>query len=193
MDFAYNGDLVVIEGGVCPRYQISQAIYSCTVVFDLTTAHPDVKVRTLQVDLGLLKSVRDAAAQENSTVIDVLVNNAGVMAVEQHLVTNHLGPFLFTNLIINKILASRSPRIVVVSSNGHRMNPFRFDDDNLTGAGLQQMVRLRPVKDCQHVAGHLLGGARPETRSPRIQPASWRHLDELGLSFGLECGFWWTS
>ncbi|KAJ8098560.1 hypothetical protein POJ06DRAFT_269658 [Lipomyces tetrasporus] len=114
MDFAYNGDLVVIEGGVCPRYQISQAIYSCTVVFDLTTAHPDVKVRTLQVDLGLLKIVRYAAAQENSwddiPVIDVLVNNAGVMAVEQHLVTNHLGPFLFTNLITNKTLASRSPR-----------------------------------------------------------------------------------
>ncbi|CAG8894257.1 unnamed protein product [Penicillium egyptiacum] len=68
-----------------------------------------------------------------------MVNNAGVMAVdyqlspegfESHLATNHLGPFLFTNLIIKKILASKSPRIVVVSSDGHRLNPFRFDDYN---------------------------------------------------------------
>ncbi|KAJ5499201.1 Short-chain dehydrogenase/reductase SDR [Penicillium expansum] len=110
---------------------------------DITTAYPDVKVRKVNVDLGSLKSVRDAAAQVNSwddiPVIDVMVNNAGIMAVdyqlspegfESHLATNHLGPFLFTNLIIKKILASKSPRIVVVSSDGHRMSPFRFDDYN---------------------------------------------------------------
>jgi Short-chain alcohol dehydrogenase of unknown specificity len=110
---------------------------------DIMTAYPDIKVRKVEIDLGSLKSVRDAAAQVNSwddiPVIDVMVNNAGVMAVdyqlspegfESHLATNHLGPFLFTNLIIKKILASKSPRIVVVSSDGHRLNPFRFDDYN---------------------------------------------------------------
>ncbi|OQE05595.1 hypothetical protein PENVUL_c023G03436 [Penicillium vulpinum] len=109
----------------------------------ITAAQPTVKVRTLQVDLGSLESVRNAAAQVNSwddiPVIDVLVNNAGIMAVdyklttdgvESHLATNHLGPFLFTNLIAKKIVGSKEPRIVVVSSDGHRLNPFRFDDYN---------------------------------------------------------------
>ncbi|KAI9369638.1 putative short-chain dehydrogenase [Aspergillus egyptiacus] len=110
---------------------------------EITAIYPDVKVRTLQVDLGSLASVRDAAATVNSwddiPVIDVLVNNAGIMAVdyqltaegfESQLATNHLGPFLFTNLIMNKIVAAKEPRVVVVSSDGHRLHPFRFDDYN---------------------------------------------------------------
>lgn len=110
---------------------------------DITSAHPDVKVRSIQVDLGTLTSVRDAAAQVNAwddvPAIDVLVNNAAIMAVdysvssdgfESQLATNHLGPFLFTNLIIKKIVASKSPRIVLVSSDGHRLSPVRFGDYN---------------------------------------------------------------
>ncbi|RMJ23884.1 short-chain dehydrogenase [Aspergillus sp. HF37] len=108
---------------------------------EITATNPGLQVRTLQVDLGALDSVRDAAAQVNAwddiPAIDVLVNNAGIMAVdyrlsadgfESHLATNHLGPFLFTNLIMDKLVASAEPRIVVVSSDGHRLNPFRFDD-----------------------------------------------------------------
>jgi NAD(P)-dependent dehydrogenase (short-subunit alcohol dehydrogenase family) len=123
---------------------------------EITKAQPEVKVRTLQVDLGSLKSVRDAAAQVNSwddiPVIDVLVNNAGIMAVdyklspdgfESHLATNHLGPFLFTNLIIKKIVAAKEPRIVVVSSDGHRLNPFRFDDYNFD-VGRSMTARYPP-------------------------------------------------
>lgn len=115
---------------------------------EIATAHPDVQIRTVQVDLGSLKSARDAAAQVNAwddiLAIDVLVNNAGIMAVEHQvspdgfenqLATNHLGPFLFTNLIMNKILAAESPRVVLVSSDGHRLNPFRFDDYNFDVSG----------------------------------------------------------
>ncbi|KFZ23638.1 hypothetical protein V502_01881 [Pseudogymnoascus sp. VKM F-4520 (FW-2644)] len=110
---------------------------------EIATAHPNVQIRTVEVDLGSLKSARNAAAQVNAwddiLAIDVLVNNAGIMAVEHQvspdgfesqLATNHLGPFLFTNLIMNKILAAESPRVVLVSSDGHRLNPFRFDDYN---------------------------------------------------------------
>ncbi|KAF2634070.1 NAD(P)-binding protein [Massarina eburnea CBS 473.64] len=43
---------------------------------------------------------------------------------------NHVGHFLFTNLIIPKILASKAPRIVNVSSNGHKLGPVRFEDPN---------------------------------------------------------------
>ncbi|KAJ5480158.1 hypothetical protein N7530_005667 [Penicillium desertorum] len=110
---------------------------------EVSAAQPNVKTSILQLDLGLFKNIRQAAAEVNSwddvPVIDVLVNNAGIMApeykvtddgFESQLVTNHLGPFLFTNLIMKKILASKSPRVVMVSSDGHRLNPFRFDDYN---------------------------------------------------------------
>lgn len=47
--------------------------------------------------------------------------------------TNHLGHFLFTNLIMPKILASSSPRIVNVSSIGHRASKIRFEDPGFSG------------------------------------------------------------
>ncbi|KAF8891618.1 hypothetical protein CPB84DRAFT_1848908 [Gymnopilus junonius] len=112
----------------------------------ITTANPGVKTRFLKVDLSSLQSVRTAATEVNSwsdvPVIDVLVNSAGIMAVEyglsvdgfeRHLASNHLGHFLLTNLIINKILASMTPRIVNITSSGHRFSPFRFKDYNFDG------------------------------------------------------------
>jgi NAD(P)-dependent dehydrogenase (short-subunit alcohol dehydrogenase family) len=98
-----------------------------------------VATKFLQLDLASFKSVRDSAAQvlASDDVIDVLVNNAGIMAVpygigpdgfEKQLTTNHLSPFLFTNLILEKVLASKAPRIVNVASDGHRLSPFRFAD-----------------------------------------------------------------
>ncbi|CAG7969767.1 unnamed protein product [Penicillium salamii] len=109
----------------------------------LETVNPGLKIITVQIDLGSLASVRKAAdyinTHESVPVIDVLVNNAGIMAVEysvsedgieSQLATNHIGPFLFTNLIMEKIMLSKSPRIVMVSSDGHRLSPVRFDDYN---------------------------------------------------------------
>ncbi|RAH83875.1 putative short-chain dehydrogenase [Aspergillus japonicus CBS 114.51] len=109
-----------------------------------STNHPTTQIRTLQIDLSSLESVRAAAAEVNGwddlPAIDVVVNNAGIMGVpdyrrspegfEAHWATNHLGPFLFTNLLMPKIVAAPSPRVVVVSSDGHRLNPVRFDDFN---------------------------------------------------------------
>ncbi|KAI2469451.1 NAD(P)-binding protein [Annulohypoxylon bovei var. microspora] len=109
----------------------------------IVLAYPNVKTRALQLDLGSFDAVREAAATVNGWTdvsnVDVLVNNAGIMAVEFALspdgleiqfATNHFGHFLFTNLIMNKILASKAPRIVSVSSNGHRLCPIRWDDYN---------------------------------------------------------------
>ncbi|KAL9597619.1 MAG: hypothetical protein Q9179_004207 [Wetmoreana sp. 5 TL-2023] len=107
----------------------------------LVEEHSDVQVRTLRLDLESLKQIREAADSVNGwsdvPQIDVLVNNASTMACEytktedgfeRQFATNHLGPFLFTNLIMAKILASESPRIVNVSSNGHRLSQIRWPD-----------------------------------------------------------------
>ncbi|KAI1142096.1 NAD(P)-binding protein [Hypoxylon sp. FL0543] len=102
-----------------------------------------VRARTLEIDLASLSAVRAAAevvnGWEDVPRIDVLVNSAAVMAIDwapspegydSQLVTNHLGPFLFTNLIMGKLLKSSAPRVVNVTSAGHRLSPFRFDDYN---------------------------------------------------------------
>jgi len=112
----------------------------------ITGLYPDVQTRVLQLDLGSIQAVRDAAETVHSwtdvPAIDILVNNAGIMAVEYalsrdgveaHFATNHLGHFLLTNLLMDKILASNAPRVVNVSSDGHRLSHIRFDDYNFDG------------------------------------------------------------
>ena len=92
----------------------------------------DTEVRAL--DLADLSSVRAFAAAWDGP-LDVLVNNAGVMALperrtadgfEMQLGTNHLGPFALTNLLLPHI----TDRVVAVSSAAHRMGKIDFDDLN---------------------------------------------------------------
>lgn len=111
----------------------------------IAAANPNVKVRILKLDLSSFASVREAADAVNAWAdvphIDVLVNNAGLMATpysltkdgfESQFGTNHLGHFLFTNLIMDKILAAKSPRVVNITSDGHRLNPIRWADYNFS-------------------------------------------------------------
>jgi NAD(P)-dependent dehydrogenase (short-subunit alcohol dehydrogenase family) len=84
----------------------------------------------LVVDLADLTSVRKAAEEAGELgPIDVLVNNAGIMAptfrrtadgLESQMATNHFGPFLFTGLLLPQLVASGNARVVTVSSNMHR-------------------------------------------------------------------------
>lgn len=109
----------------------------------LRASSPLCPVRTLVADLASLSSVREAAAQvvawDDVPALDVVHCCAGVMAVpyrlspdgfETQLAANHLGHFLLVNLLMGKILAAPAPRVVVVSSDGHRASPFRFEDYN---------------------------------------------------------------
>jgi NAD(P)-dependent dehydrogenase (short-subunit alcohol dehydrogenase family) len=87
-----------------------------------------------QLDLASLDSVREFAAGTEGE-IDLLVNNAGVMApplsrtaegFELQLGTNHLGHFALTNLLLEQITG----RVVTVSSTAHRIGSIDFDDLN---------------------------------------------------------------
>jgi NAD(P)-dependent dehydrogenase (short-subunit alcohol dehydrogenase family) len=93
----------------------------------------------VRLDLASLASVRQAAAQLCAEYerLDLLVNNAGVMAVpyqrtadgfELTLATNHLGPFALTGLLLERMLATPGSRVVTVSSNAHRRGHIDFDD-----------------------------------------------------------------
>ncbi|KAL8962585.1 MAG: hypothetical protein Q9193_001027 [Seirophora villosa] len=108
----------------------------------IKSASPGVSSRLLKLDPGSLEQTRKAAAEVNGypESVDVSCNNAGVMAspytltkdgLETQFAVNHIGHFLFTNLIMPKLLASSGgARIVSVSSDGHRLGPVRFDDWN---------------------------------------------------------------
>ncbi|KAI8724547.1 hypothetical protein NCS52_00024100 [Fusarium sp. LHS14.1] len=114
----------------------------------LAATHPDIKTRHLIVDLTSMDSVRKAAEEVNGwddvPKIDVVVNNAAVMAIpysttmdgfETQFAAGHLGHFLLTNLIMDKILASESPRVVNISSNGHSFSPVRHYDPHFSKEG----------------------------------------------------------
>jgi NAD(P)-dependent dehydrogenase (short-subunit alcohol dehydrogenase family) len=88
-------------------------------------------VEVRQLDLADLSSVREFAAGIGR--VDVLINNAGVLAVpyaltvdgfETHLATNHLGHFALTNLMLPQL----ADRVVVVSSDAHRRGEIDMDD-----------------------------------------------------------------
>lgn len=100
-------------------------------------------VSFVPLDLGSLDSVRTAAAAILGAHerIDVLVNNAGLggakgqteSGFEIHFGTNHLGHFLFTTLLLERIKASAPSRIVTVSSKAHYQTKKGIDFDALRG------------------------------------------------------------
>lgn len=91
-------------------------------------------------DLSSLSSVRNAAAiiKSKHEKIDVLINNAAIYKSRRELstdgfelmfVTNHLGPFLFTHLLLDPLLTSGSARILNISAP----SSTQLDFDNLQG------------------------------------------------------------
>lgn len=94
-------------------------------------------VRIAPLDLSDLASVR-AFAQAWRGPLDVLVANAGIMAVPQRevtaqgwelqLATNFLGHFALTTALHGALSESGSARVVMVSSGAHLNAPFDFDD-----------------------------------------------------------------
>ena len=97
------------------------------------------KLRVEALDLSSLASVRAFAEKACREIprLDLLVNNAGVMAIprtlsqdgfEMQLGTNHFGHFALTGLLLGPLLAADSARIVTISSGAHRFGRMDFDD-----------------------------------------------------------------
>jgi NAD(P)-dependent dehydrogenase (short-subunit alcohol dehydrogenase family) len=106
----------------------------------IRSAARGASVLVVQLDLASLASVRAAAGQIRDACprLDLLINNAAVMAIpreltedgfERTLATNHLGHFALTGLLLGRLLDTQGSRVVTVSSNGHR--PGIMDFDNL--------------------------------------------------------------
>ncbi|KAK6542449.1 hypothetical protein TWF694_006403 [Orbilia ellipsospora] len=107
----------------------------------LTSLYPSLNTKILTIDLSSLASVRSAAQEINTSVskIDVLVNNAAIHTkelvrtedgLEAIFATNHLGHFLFTNLLLNGGAMKDGGRIVNITSNSFRRGAVVWDDPN---------------------------------------------------------------
>jgi NAD(P)-dependent dehydrogenase (short-subunit alcohol dehydrogenase family) len=90
---------------------------------------PGANLHPLSIDVSDLASVRRAAAQVDQP-LDLLVNNAGVMAtphqrtadgLELQMATNYFGPFALTGLLFPRLVDSGDGRVVAISSQGSRM------------------------------------------------------------------------
>ena len=112
-------------------------------VAELRDAVPGLSADIILCDLSDLASVRRAGQEltERYDEIDVLINNAGVSDTQSSrtadgfdhmMASNYLGPYLLTQLVLDRVKAAAPSRIVVVGSEAHRMaglfDPERFED-----------------------------------------------------------------
>ncbi|MFF0726315.1 oxidoreductase [Streptomyces sp. NPDC004134] len=104
----------------------------------ITAEQPGARLEVRRLDLADLDSVRAFAAGLRAARprLDVLVNNAGLMAPprtlsaqghELQFACNHLGHFALTGLLLD-LLTGADPRVVTVSSTNHRQGRLHFDD-----------------------------------------------------------------
>lgn len=96
-------------------------------------------IELMLCDLGHLASIRSFAEEfkQRHDVLDVLVNNAGVVAVKRQLTmdgfemdlgVNHLGHYLLTRLLLDALLEAEQGRIVNVASGAYKAGKIHFDD-----------------------------------------------------------------
>lgn len=107
----------------------------------LQQSYPGARLQFMQLDLASLESIAtfaDAFSKQYST-LDILINNAGVMApplgrtadgFEMQFGTNHLGHFALTGRLLPLLEAAGQGRVVVVSSLAHRVGRINFNNLN---------------------------------------------------------------
>ncbi|KAI9152102.1 Short-chain dehydrogenase TIC 32 [Paramyrothecium foliicola] len=107
------------------------------------------KLEFIEMDMRSLESVKNAAKSflERSSTLNILVNNAGIMAVpeftktiegfEEQFGVNHLAHYAFTAPLLPTLISSSTPsfqsRIISLTSSGHRIAPTSVEDYNFDG------------------------------------------------------------
>ncbi|KAF2471823.1 NAD(P)-binding protein [Lindgomyces ingoldianus] len=168
-------------------------------------------VRAVEFDLSDFKSVRKAAEEilETAPAVDVLINNAGIMMLPEFKTTkqgnemqfgvNHLGHFLFTNLLIPSLLQSPAGCVVNISSAGHRVSGVHLEDVNFSnGKTYEPFIAYGQSKSSNILFSvsltHKLG--KKGLRSFAVDPGA---INTTGLNLGIpmekkiEMGWWDTD
>lgn len=157
----------------------ARVILACRDVARGKAAVADVKQRSKsddvtfsQLDLASLQSVREFSERtlEEEPRIDILINNAGVMippfsttkdGFELQFGVNHLGHFLLTNLLLDRIKKAPAGRVVTVSSMAHRSGRINFEDlqskQSYSRMGAYAQSKLANILFTQSLAKRLRG------------------------------------
>ncbi|GGH71034.1 NAD(P)-dependent dehydrogenase (short-subunit alcohol dehydrogenase family) [Filimonas zeae] len=155
-------------------------------------------VRIVQMDLMEPASI-DAFAEtfiQTGKPLHMLINNAGIMWVplrrdsrgyESQLSTNHLGHFQLTAQLWPALLQAQGARVVNVSSFGHQIAPFHFEDPNFEHRTYETLQGYGQSKTANILfAVHLDAlGARYGVRAYSLHPGSVNHTD-LGREAPME-------
>lgn len=110
-------------------------------VNEIKAAIPEAKIELMSLDLASLDSIQKftEAFKQKYSQLDILINNAGVMAppfsttadgFESQFGTNHLGHFALTGQLLPLLEAAENGRIVVLSSLAHRVGKINFSNLN---------------------------------------------------------------
>ncbi len=107
--------------------------------------HPGVKVRYQNLDLSSVANIKAFTEQLDWDHVDVIIGNAGIIptdyketeqGIEQCVGVCHFGHFVLCKLLMNKLMKSDDPRVIMVSSESHRtpsklnFNKFPLNKDN---------------------------------------------------------------
>ncbi len=128
------------------------------------TALTNAEVDLVRADFSNLDEVQSAARQilQQFPAIHILINNAGIHMTTRTLTAdgfetafcvNHLASFLFTRLLLARMIESAPSRIIQVNSEGHRFGGLRLDDldwakrryRGLQGYGASKTAQLMTV------------------------------------------------
>lgn len=123
------------------------------VIEEISRVSPSTKVTLIPIDLGSQASVRRAAAAINNATeeIDILINNAAIMAcpyaktedgIESQFATNYIGHFLLTNLLMGKLQAAKQgARVVNLTSTASASGEINLEDVNFDVSLRSQTIR----------------------------------------------------
>lgn len=165
LELARAGGRVILAGRSQPKTE--------AVIAEIAQQVPGAKLEFVALDLGDLASVRAAAEAilARDQAIDVLINNAGLAGsrgltkdgFELTFGTNHLGPYLFTRLLLDRIKRSGAARIVNVASASHyqaktiEWDAVRQPTKSVTGMKEYEMSKLANVLFSNELARRLAG------------------------------------
>ncbi|MCY4193700.1 MAG: SDR family NAD(P)-dependent oxidoreductase [bacterium] len=145
---------------------------------------PDADLTMHRLDLSDLASVERFAAEAADRLdrIDVLMNNAGVMACplartadgfEMQFGTNHLGHFALTGRLLPLLRQAESPRVVTVSSGGHRICDVDLDDPDFEHTPYDPWAAYGRSKSANiHFAAELARRFGPDLVSLSLHPGA---------------------
>ncbi|MFD4577135.1 SDR family oxidoreductase [Streptomyces sp. NPDC058417] len=168
---------------------------------DILARHPGARLEVRPLDLADLASVRAFADRltADGTPLDLLINNAGVMAPPRRMTTadgfelqlgsNYLGPFALTLRLLPLLLAADRPRVVTMSSGTAAFGRVRFDDLQWEHRRYSPMLSYGQSKLADLMFARQLAAVAEERRwdllSVAAHPGSTRtNLQTAGASLG---------